>query len=830
MKNAAYFCFLIFTIFNLGKINSKLSEEKFYHPLRLKYDFSNLQNNKDNEPLISLLTESSEILTKLIYTDNIKNISIDSTTMAKCKTELSFKNSLNPDADIVIFPILDSVKNKYKIEFCSNYKNKMPSIVILKINKNLNFSSENENERYALILHSLKMLTDCLGLDRSYLKKKKFYRNNFFETPYYLTDKMDKSFKSIKKLYDLSGKKIPDKNISINGNFYLSFWNKDFIVKDFRSDDIDIEGDISESSLNFFNDINFYSMSKFDFEFIGHIKKCYRVDQKCLNETQLKNYYLNYGINQNNNNEIICYLSNSDNIKNNQCGIQYSQLIGEKSDFCPLISKKKIIKKEIKNNNIPDFFYYDNQTLNLLKPSPKCRSPSPRTIYFKSFEREENLSDIYSIDTINLNKKQKKFFVTYLVEDEVYLNMFVNILHKNGIIRSYYHNNNQNFYIKGFDPKFFLKNNKNSDYFNDYQKLYHFMGVEEFFFKDLLYQNYKYMKSYFPKAYSYMPKTYEYPKDEKAMKEKFSEYKVNLKDLWIVKPTQLFGGRGVHIFKSLEEENKNYKHYIISKYLGNPHLINEKKYDMRIYVLITGFQPLRVYLYNEGLIRIAVEKYNLKKDTLDNKFAHLTNTAINIKSKKYLNPKSDIDEKANKWNFKTYRNYLQKQNVDIDLIFDKIKDIIIKCLISGQKKIVNKTEQLKLDDINMFNLFGFDVFIDNKYDAHLLEVNTRPFMHEYNKYDKIIKSNLFVDTLNIVGISPFSHDKEHKLFDKGYSYEDKVEKRVDDAFCELTRPRGDYELIFPLKDNIDKYKNFFFKNKGKENILFWKKIQNSENE
>ena len=221
----------------------------------------------------------------------------------------------------------------------------MPSIVILKIDKNLDFSSENENSRYALILNTLKMLMDCLGLDRSYLKKKKFYRNNFFETPYYLTDKMDKSFKSIKKLYDLSGKKIPDKNISINGNFYLSFWNKYFIVKDFRSEKIDIKGGISESSLNFFNDINFYSVSKFDFEFIGLKKKYYRVDQKCLNETQLKNYYLNYGINQNYNNEIICYLSNSDNIKNNPCGIQYSQLIEEKIDFCPLISKKNSLKK-----------------------------------------------------------------------------------------------------------------------------------------------------------------------------------------------------------------------------------------------------------------------------------------------------------------------------------------------------------------------------------------------------------------------------------------------------------------------------------------------------
>ena len=105
MKNVAYCCFLILAILNLGKIDSKLSKEKFFHPLRLKYDFSNLQNNKDNEPSIRILTESSEFLSKLIYTDNIKNISINSTTMTKCKTELSFKNSLNPEADIVIFPI-----------------------------------------------------------------------------------------------------------------------------------------------------------------------------------------------------------------------------------------------------------------------------------------------------------------------------------------------------------------------------------------------------------------------------------------------------------------------------------------------------------------------------------------------------------------------------------------------------------------------------------------------------------------------------------------------------------------------------------------------------
>ena len=64
------------------------------------------------------------------------------------------------------------------------------------------------------------------------------------------------------------------------------------------------------------------------------------------------------------------------------------------------------------------------------------------------------------------------------------------------------------------------------------------------------------MKLYF-KAYNYMPKTYEYPKDKSKIEKKFKNYKLDIKDLWIVKPTNLFSGAGIHIFKSLHEEKKN---------------------------------------------------------------------------------------------------------------------------------------------------------------------------------------------------------------------------------------------------------------------------------
>ena len=43
--------------------------------------------------------------------------------------------------------------------------------------------------------------------------------------------------------------------------------------------------------------------------------------------------------------------------------------------------------------------------------------------------------------------------------------------------------------------------------------------------------------------------------------------------------------------------------FVVQRYIDNPYLIDKKKFDLRIYVVIKGINPLQAYLCDEGLAR-----------------------------------------------------------------------------------------------------------------------------------------------------------------------------------------------------------------------------------
>jgi len=59
----------------------------------------------------------------------------------------------------------------------------------------------------------------------------------------------------------------------------------------------------------------------------------------------------------------------------------------------------------------------------------------------------------------------------------------------------------------------------------------------------------------------------------------------------------------------LAEKIPQNDHTVVQEYIDRPFLVEQYKCDMRIYALVTSCDPLKIFLYNDGLLRMGTEKY-----------------------------------------------------------------------------------------------------------------------------------------------------------------------------------------------------------------------------
>ena len=318
---------------------------------------------------------------------------------------------------------------------------------------------------------------------------------------------------------------------------------------------------------------------------------------------------------------------------------------------------------------------------------------------------------------------------------------------------------------------------------NKNQKFNHFPCTYQIGLKDNMYLHFKLYKKIFPDLYNFVSNTYILPNDA----EKFEKiYKKNKNILWIVKPVNMSRGRGVHLLKDMNElkelikksRDENAIPDLISRYIDKPHLINKKKYDLRIYVLVASFSPLRIYLYYNGLVRFATEDY--QQGNYDNIYIHITNYSINKNNSNYKsNQKNNNDienienneeieeDDSSKWSLVEYRNYFKKLGLDDTMndIWKQIEEIIIKSLITVAKE---NCQEISINKNNsLFELYGYDILIDESFKAWLIEVNVNPSLHCTSPLDLSIKTDLITDIYNIIGITPFNHNNNETI----YNYE-----------------------------------------------------------
>jgi hypothetical protein len=114
------------------------------------------------------------------------------------------------------------------------------------------------------------------------------------------------------------------------------------------------------------------------------------------------------------------------------------------------------------------------------------------------------------------------------------------------------------------------------------------------------------------------------------------------KNIWIMKPGENSNrGNGIFVCSTLREilnemnsSDKAEHTHIIQKYIEKPLLIHNRKFDIRVYGMLTSiFGTHKGYFYEDGYIRTSSVEFDL--EDLGNRFIHLTNDAVQKKSDDY---------------------------------------------------------------------------------------------------------------------------------------------------------------------------------------------------
>ena len=168
------------------------------------------------------------------------------------------------------------------------------------------------------------------------------------------------------------------------------------------------------------------------------------------------------------------------------------------------------------------------------------------------------------------------------------------------------------------------------------------------------------------------------------------------------------------------------KNTIVQEFISNPFLINNRKFHIRVFVMIPSLNPY-IVLYGNGFLILAGEHY-------DKYHPDKTNAITNRAISKQINKNNNNTDIEWSWSFDQFKQYLEERqisNIDLNIVQQKIKQIINITFSSAISDRVNS----KRIDTTLFNIhshsyqyavFAVDLLLTNQGELKLLEVQNAP--------------------------------------------------------------------------------------------------------
>ncbi|EGV98615.1 Tubulin polyglutamylase TTLL7 [Cricetulus griseus] len=211
---------------------------------------------------------------------------------------------------------------------------------------------------------------------------------------------------------------------------------------------------------------------------------------------------------------------------------------------------------------------------------------------------------------------------------------------------------------------------------------------------------------------------------------------------------------------------QNYQdHLIVQEYIEKPFLMEGYKFDLRIYILVTSCDPLKIFLYHDGLVRMGTEKYIPPNDSnLTQLYMHLTNYSVNKHNERF--ERNETEDKGSKRSIKWFTEFLHANQHDVSKFWSDISELVVKTLIVAEPHVLHayrmcRPGQPPGSESVCFEVLGFDILLDRKLKPWLLEINRAPSFGTDQKIDYDVKRGVLLNALKLLNIR--TSDKRKNL-------------------------------------------------------------------
>jgi hypothetical protein len=239
------------------------------------------------------------------------------------------------------------------------------------------------------------------------------------------------------------------------------------------------------------------------------------------------------------------------------------------------------------------------------------------------------------------------------------------------------------------------------------------------------------------------------------------------KKLYIMK-NNIQRQQGLKITDDVLDITRGWRKYVIAQeLLQDPYLIDGRKINMRIYLMVICHNGhKKVYASRNGFMyytKVPFKKNSIKLD--DNVTTGYIDREVYEKNpltlyqfREYLNdvnrPKTEYEQKI------IYK--LEDKNMKLsEYVFSRIYGMLSKVMEAGVQNVCTKSS---LDGNISFQHFGADISLSDTFNAHLMEINKGPDMGAKDETDGNLKKKVYEDIFKLVGLLPNENNEFIEIY------------------------------------------------------------------